>query len=132
MAKRESFVNRVRRLLRSRRSRPRRSLSVGPARRTSSPKDIFATMPLDNQGWPEAFGFRIGGKGPSYILSVQEGGSAHLAGLQPGDQVLEIEGEDVSWLSCEVLSSLARRCHNVPPSIGVVSRIEQVDLLPTL
>ncbi|NXE54451.1 GRD2I protein, partial [Casuarius casuarius] len=89
-----------------------------------------ATMPTTNQGWPEAFGFRIGGNGPCYILSVEEGSSAHVAGLQPGDQVLEIEGQPVSSLSCEALASLARRCGNVPPSIGVVSRVQHVDLRP--
>uniref|UniRef100_A0A3P9IL74 PDZ domain-containing protein n=1 Tax=Oryzias latipes TaxID=8090 RepID=A0A3P9IL74_ORYLA len=55
-------------------------------------------MPTSNQGWPEEFGFQLGGSGPSYILSVEEGSSAHLAGLQAGDQVLEIEGQNVSTL----------------------------------
>ena len=49
-------------------------------------------MPTSNQGWPEEFGFQLGGSGPSYILSVEEGSSAYLAGLQPGDQVREILG----------------------------------------
>nr|XP_009665483.1 PREDICTED: delphilin [Struthio camelus australis] len=87
-------------------------------------------MPTTNQGWPEAFGFKIGGNGPCYILSVEEGSSAHVAGLRPGDQVLEIEGQPVSSLSCEALLSLARQCSNVPPSIGVVSRVQQVDIKP--
>uniref|UniRef100_A0A8C7SY60 Glutamate receptor, ionotropic, delta 2 (Grid2) interacting protein, b n=1 Tax=Oncorhynchus mykiss TaxID=8022 RepID=A0A8C7SY60_ONCMY len=47
-------------------------------------------MPTSNQCWPEEFGFQLGGSGPSYILSVEEGSSAYLAGLQPGDQVREI------------------------------------------
>ncbi|XP_067162376.1 delphilin [Apteryx mantelli] len=87
-------------------------------------------MPTTNQGWPEAFGFKISGNGPCYILSVEEGSTAHVAGLLPGDQVLEIEGQPVSSLSCEALIGLARRCGNVPPSIGVVSRVQQVDLKP--
>ncbi|XP_068764231.1 delphilin isoform X1 [Struthio camelus] len=91
---------------------------------------LAATMPTTNQGWPEAFGFKIGGNGPCYILSVEEGSSAHVAGLRPGDQVLEIEGQPVSSLSCEALLSLARQCSNVPPSIGVVSRVQQVDIKP--
>ncbi|XP_062444139.1 delphilin isoform X1 [Rhea pennata] len=91
---------------------------------------FFATMPTTNQGWPEAFGFKISGNGPCYILSVEEGSSAHMAGLQPGDQVLEIEGQPVSSLSCEALISLARQCSSVPPSIGVVSRVQQVDIKP--
>uniref|UniRef100_A0A8C7QSK0 PDZ domain-containing protein n=1 Tax=Oncorhynchus mykiss TaxID=8022 RepID=A0A8C7QSK0_ONCMY len=56
------------------------------------------TLPATNQNWPEEFGFTLGGAGPSYILSVIEGSSAYLAGLQPGDQVVDIEGQEVSSL----------------------------------
>ncbi|XP_042623408.1 delphilin-like isoform X4 [Cyprinus carpio] len=94
------------------------------------PKDIFLTMPASNQGWPEEFGFQIGGNGPSYILTVEEGSSAHLSGLQPGDQVLEIEGQNVSSLSAQEVIALAQSHRNIPPSIGVVSRIQQVDIIP--
>lgn len=83
-------------------------------------------MPSSNQGWPEDFGFKLGGSGPSYILAVDEGSSAHLAGLQPGDQVLEIEGQDVSTLGAAAVSAIAQTQKNIPPSIGVVSRIQQV------
>lgn len=83
-------------------------------------------LPATNQNWPEAFGFRLGGTGPSYILSVVEGSSAYLAGLQPGDQVVDIEGQDVTNLSTPALIALAQTLKTVPPSIGVVSRIEQV------
>ncbi|XP_076856415.1 delphilin isoform X2 [Brachyhypopomus gauderio] len=95
-----------------------------------SPKDFFFTMPASNQGWPEEFGFQLGGNGPSYILSVEEGSSAHLSGLQPGDQVLEIEGQDVSTLGTQALTALAQTQKNIPPSIGVVSRIQQMDITP--
>ncbi|KAM6197301.1 delphilin [Sarcoramphus papa] len=87
-------------------------------------------MPATNQGWPEAFGFKISGTGPCYILWVQEGSSAAVAGLRPGDEVLEIEGQPVSSLGCEALLGLARRCGNVPPSIGVVSRLQHADIPP--
>ncbi|XP_074867348.1 delphilin isoform X2 [Carettochelys insculpta] len=87
-------------------------------------------MPATNQGWPEDFGFKISGNGPCYILAVEEGSSAHVAGLQPGDQILEIEGQLVSSMSCETLINLARQCENVPPSIGVVSRIQRMDIKP--
>lgn len=83
-------------------------------------------MPTSNQGWPEEFGFQLGGTGPSYILTVEEGSSAHLSGLQPGDQVLEIEGQDVSSLGAQAVITLAQAQKNIPPSIGVVSRIHQV------
>lgn len=82
-------------------------------------------MPTSNQGWPEEFGFQLGGSGPSYILSVEEGSSAHLAGLQAGDQVLEIEGQNVSTLAPQAVIAIAQTQKNIPPSIGVVSRIQQ-------
>ncbi|CAM4517914.1 unnamed protein product [Lepidochelys olivacea] len=91
---------------------------------------VFTTMEATNQGWPEEFGFKISGNGPCYILAVEEGSSAYLAGLQPGDQILEIEGQHVSSMNCETLINLARQCENVPPSIGVVSRIQQMDINP--
>ncbi|KAL2078156.1 hypothetical protein ACEWY4_025841 [Coilia grayii] len=95
-----------------------------------SSKDFFLTMPASNQGWPEEFGFQLGGNGPSYIVSVEEGSSAQLSGLQAGDQVLEIEGQDVSALSAQELIALAQSQKNIPPSIGVVSRIQQMDITP--
>uniref|UniRef100_A0A672KDI3 Delphilin n=1 Tax=Sinocyclocheilus grahami TaxID=75366 RepID=A0A672KDI3_SINGR len=77
-------------------------------------------MPASNQGWPEEFGFQIGGNGPSYILTVEDGSSAYLSGLQPGDQVLEIEGQNVSSLSAQEVIALAQSHRNIPPSIGVM------------
>ncbi|CAK6964781.1 delphilin [Scomber scombrus] len=96
----------------------------------SASKDFYLGLPATNQNWPEAFGFRLGGTGPSYILSVVEGSSAFLAGLQPGDQVVDIEGQDVTNLSTPALIALAQTLKTVPPSIGVVSRIEQLDITP--
>ncbi|XP_029620780.1 delphilin isoform X2 [Salmo trutta] len=93
-------------------------------------KDDFIAMPMSNQCWPEEFGFQLGGSGPSYILSVEEGSSAYLAGLQPGDQVLEIEGQNVSTLGFQAVIAIAQAQRNIPPSIGVVSRIQQMDITP--
>lgn len=59
-------------------------------------------------------------------MSVEEGSSAHLAGLQAGDQVLEIEGHNVSTLGPQAVIAIAQTQKNIPPSIGVVSRIQQV------
>lgn len=87
-------------------------------------------MPTTNQGWPEAFGFSLGGSGPCYVLWVQEGSSAAAAGLRPGDEVLELEGQPVASLGCPALLALARRCSSVPPSIGVLSRLHRADLPP--
>nr|XP_041575143.1 putative zinc metalloprotease aq_1964 [Taeniopygia guttata] len=89
-----------------------------------------ASMPATNQGWPESFGFRLSGSGPCYVLWVQEGSSAALAGLRPGDEVLELEGQPVSSLGREALLGLARRCGSVPPSIGVVSRLQRARIPP--
>uniref|UniRef100_A0A8C0XEC6 Delphilin n=1 Tax=Castor canadensis TaxID=51338 RepID=A0A8C0XEC6_CASCN len=77
-------------------------------------------MPATNQGWPEDFGFRLGGSGPCFVLDVAEGSSAYAGGLRPGDQILEVEGLAVGGLSRERLVSLARRCPRVPPSLGVL------------
>uniref|UniRef100_A0A8C5QT10 Grid2 interacting protein n=1 Tax=Leptobrachium leishanense TaxID=445787 RepID=A0A8C5QT10_9ANUR len=85
-------------------------------------------MPVTNQGWPEAFGFRLGGPGPCYILWVEPGSCAHLAGLRPGDQILEVEGRPASSLNSESLIQLGRECLNVPPSIGVISRVQRLEL----
>ncbi|KAM8798420.1 delphilin [Eudromia elegans] len=87
-------------------------------------------MPTSNEDWPEAFGFQISGSGPCYILAVEEGSSAHVAGLRPGDQLLEVEGQPVWRLCREALVRLARRCAAVPPSIGVVSRVRRARLAP--
>nr|XP_008536160.1 PREDICTED: delphilin [Equus przewalskii] len=77
-------------------------------------------MPATNQGWPEDFGFQLGGSGPCFVLEVAEGSSAHAGGLRPGDQILEVEGLAVGGLSRESLVRLARSCPRVPPSLGVL------------
>ncbi|XP_011362194.1 delphilin [Pteropus vampyrus] len=59
-------------------------------------------MPATNQGWPEDFGFRLGGSGPCFVLEVAEGSSAHAGGLRPGDQILEVEGMAVGGLSPDI------------------------------
>ncbi|XP_070086807.1 delphilin isoform X4 [Equus caballus] len=77
-------------------------------------------MLATNQGWPEDFGFQLGGSGPCFVLEVAEGSSAHAGGLRPGDQILEVEGLAVGGLSRERLVRLARSCPRVPPSLGVL------------
>lgn len=58
-----------------------------------------------NIGWPEAFGFSISGGAPVVIRSVEDGGSAQAAGLQPGDVITELDGEDVQTLSLEQVTT---------------------------
>lgn len=81
-----------------------------------------------NENWPEAFGFTIGGQAPVVILSVEENSVAQRAGLQPGDQILEVNGENVQGLSKEEIILLAKRSRTVPPALAVISRIRTFDL----
>lgn len=56
-----------------------------------------------NEGWPEAFGFSVSGDHPVVISAVEEEGSAQQAGLQTGDIVVELDGENVEqWTREEV------------------------------
>lgn len=54
-----------------------------------------------NEGWPEAFGFSVLGNAPVVISAVEEGGSAQGAGLQTGDVIVELDGENVQQWSRE-------------------------------
>lgn len=54
-----------------------------------------------NEGWPEAFGFTVSGTVPVVISEVEEGGSAERAGLQPGDVITQLDGQDVQQWSLE-------------------------------
>lgn len=58
-----------------------------------------------NEGWPEAFGFSILGSAPVMINDVEAGGSAEQAGLQIGDFIVELDGEQVDTLSGEEVCS---------------------------
>ena len=71
-----------------------------------------------NGSWPESFGFTIHGDGPTYVIGVKRSGLAHPAGVSPGDQVLELDGHDVSDMSAEAIKKLAYHSRNIPPTIG--------------
>ncbi|XP_065898644.1 delphilin-like isoform X3 [Dysidea avara] len=79
-----------------------------------------------NLGWPDAFGFRISGRGPVVITDVDDTGSAHTAGLQPGDIIVELNGECVRGLSKQELIQRARVSTKCPPSMVVVSKVKVV------
>ncbi|XP_048576309.1 delphilin isoform X2 [Nematostella vectensis] len=85
-------------------------------------------MLRNNERWPEAFGFKIGGKAPVVIISVQDNSIAERAGLQAGDQILELNGENVQALTKDQIVLLARRSTRVPPALAVISRIRTFDL----
>ncbi|XP_071960947.1 delphilin-like isoform X10 [Antedon mediterranea] len=86
-------------------------------------------MPVNNKHWPESFGFSIGGDAPSYITLVKKGSHAQMAGLQGGDQLVELHNHNVTQMSAEGIKALARQCPNVPPSIVVVSCVRQCDVV---
>lgn len=79
-----------------------------------------------NLGWPDVFGFRISGRGPVVITDVDDTGSAHAAGLQPGDIIVELNGENVRGLSKQELIQRARVSTKCPPSMVVVSKVKVV------
>lgn len=62
------------------------------------------------------------------ISRVEEGGSAQQAGLQQGDVLAEVDGENVQhWSVGEVLER-ARRSEKVPPGLLVVSRVRTFEI----
>ena len=79
--------------------------------------------------WPESFGFAIGGDSPVVIVAVVENSVAQKAGLQPGDQLLEIDDENVQSYSKEEVIACAERQTEFPPMISVVSRIRTIELM---
>ena len=80
------------------------------------------------QRWPEAFGFSIGGDAPVVIVAVREASLAQKAGLQPGDQILEIDNENVETYSKQKVLTVANRTLKTPPTLTVISRIRTVDI----
>ena len=45
------------------------------------------------------FGFTLNGNAPVCIRSVDSGGAAERAGIQPGDQILQLNGVHVRWVA---------------------------------
>ncbi|XP_062508568.1 delphilin-like isoform X2 [Corticium candelabrum] len=82
----------------------------------------------DNSGWPETFGFRIGGGRPVVIIYIDEDGSARSAGLQIGDQIIELNGQNVQQLTVDELKFLAQQSVKVPPSLAVISRVKTLEI----
>lgn len=88
-------------------------------------------MAATNAGWPEAFGFSVVGGRPVTIGAVEEGGSAQQAGLQTGDMIAELDGENVQEYGVSELIERAREASKVPPSMVVVSRVRSVEISPS-
>ncbi|GFO33170.1 glutamate receptor, ionotropic, delta 2 (grid2) interacting protein, a [Plakobranchus ocellatus] len=92
-----------------------------------------AEMPLRLlHKWPKVFGFEIFGKGPCYVISVQKGSMAYKSGLMPGDQLLELNGRDVTALTSEQIRALAKPRAIKPPEVKVVSCLQTVEIKPEL
>ena len=82
-----------------------------------------------NSHWPQSYGFTLYGDGPCYVISVQRGSVAHKAGILPGDQLLEVDGHNVADMSADAITTLAQHSRTVPPTVGVMSRLQYVELI---
>lgn len=90
----------------------------------------ITTLPLRmSHKWPKSCGFDIFGEGPAYVLSVAKGSIAFNAGLSPGDEIIELDGEDVTNASATTLKSLAKHSHSQPPTLGVITRVQQIEVV---
>lgn len=89
----------------------------------------YSKMPLRPLKWPKEYGFEIIGHGPCFVLHVERGSIAYNSGLQSGDQILELDDQDVTNLSAEALKTLAKHSRTQPPTLGVVSRLLHVDIV---
>ena len=79
--------------------------------------------------WPETCGFNIVGDGPCYVYSVAARSGAESAGLSPGDQLLELDGHNITNMSASAVRTLARHSHVAQPTVEVVSRVRSVELV---
>ena len=53
-------------------------------------------------------GVAVGGEMPVKVKVVRQGGEGHLAGLAVGDEIIDVEGRDVSHARPEVVAALLR------------------------
>jgi len=114
----------------------------------SSDRKLFDKL-LPVVRWPEAYGFAVtSGDGPCYVTSVERGSAAHKSGICPGDQIVEVDGRNVTDMSSDRVRTLATLSvsgqrpgqkvtgvHRVSrptvpnaPTLGVVSRVQYVEL----
>ncbi|KAL8610285.1 hypothetical protein ACOMHN_062017 [Nucella lapillus] len=94
----------------------------------------FREMPLkflhSGPKWPKGYGFEIYGNGPTYVVSVQAVSSASQAGLSPGDQLLEVDGQDVTNMAASAIKVLAKHSRMQPPALEVVACVTRLVLEP--
>ena len=82
-----------------------------------------------NTRWPKQFGFEIAGLGPCFVTLVEKDSVAFSSGLQPGDQILELDNQDVTNMSAKAIRTLAKHSRSQPPTLGVVSRGVQTNIM---
>nr|XP_004225831.2 delphilin-like [Ciona intestinalis] len=88
-------------------------------------------MPARYPVWPGSFGFIIYGCGPSFIVDVRPGSVAEESGLKPGDQILQVNEQEVGDWDAEQIIEYVADIPSIPPSLGVVSRLKEVTLSST-
>lgn len=103
-------------------------LRASPKVKTSASTSTSSGNPANSQ-WPESYGFTLTGEGPVYVIAVQRDSVAHSAGLMAGDELLEVDGHNVTSMSLEAVCTLARHSRQSPPTVGVVSRIQYAELI---
>lgn len=89
----------------------------------------YSKMPFRTLKWPRQYGFEIIGQGPCFVLNVERGSVAYNSGLQCGDQILQLDDQDVTNMSADALRTLAKHSRSQPPTLGVVSRLLHVDVV---
>ena len=80
--------------------------------------------------WPELYGFYIFGNGPAYIIYVEPSSVSDQAGIHAGDRIVEVDHQDVSKLSANIIKYMARNSKQNPPPISVQSAQKTLTLTP--
>jgi S1-C subfamily serine protease len=80
--------------------------------------------------WPESYGFYIYGSGPTFVIYVEPASVSDMAGIHAGDRIVEIDNQDVSKLSSNVIKYVAKNSKQNPPAVSVQSAQKAIDLIP--
>lgn len=81
--------------------------------------------------WPERHGFSIGGFGPSYVLKITKGSAAERQGLKLGDQIVELDNNNVCNMAAPALENFAKHINSAMPTIKVVNDVQHIELFAT-
>ena len=73
---------------------------------------------------PGGFGFTLSSQGPCVLSCILAGSPAHKAGLQPGDQIIEVNGTSVEQRPHEQVVKLIARSPNGTVKLGIRNRAE--------